>query len=202
MASDCLFCAIVAGDIPATVVRDDATLAFRDLNPQAPTHVLVITKAHHADVAALAAAADPDAGRAAPAAAAVAEDEGIAGRAGGWCSTPARTPARACRRARARARRQATGLAARVDRRCRIAREACRRPRPVPTTTDPRRAGSDQDRRPRLAAHGQPARLRRRAAAAHRGGARQRHPRPRQRDHHHRRAGRQRARAPGSSRSC
>ena len=59
--ADCLFCSIVAGDIPATVVRDDElTLAFRDVNPQAPTHVLVITKAHHPDVAALA-AADPDA---------------------------------------------------------------------------------------------------------------------------------------------
>lgn len=53
--SDCLFCRIVAGDIPATVVHEtDRTLAFRDLNPQAPTHVLVIPKDHHADMAALA----------------------------------------------------------------------------------------------------------------------------------------------------
>jgi histidine triad (HIT) family protein len=81
--ADCLFCAIVAGDIPATVVRDDAsTLAFRDLNPQAPTHVLVITKAHHADVGALT-AADPDALTALHrTAAAVAESEGVAGP--GW----------------------------------------------------------------------------------------------------------------------
>jgi histidine triad (HIT) family protein len=58
--ADCLFCSIVAGEIPATVVReDDLTLAFRDLNPQAPTHVLVITKAHHPDVAELV-ATDPD----------------------------------------------------------------------------------------------------------------------------------------------
>jgi len=58
--ADCLFCSIVAGELPATVVReDDLTLAFRDLNPQAPTHVLVITKAHHPDVAELA-ATDPD----------------------------------------------------------------------------------------------------------------------------------------------
>jgi diadenosine tetraphosphate (Ap4A) HIT family hydrolase len=56
---DCLFCKIVAGQIPATVVRDTpTTLAFRDINPQAPTHVLVIPKAHHRDAAALA-AADP-----------------------------------------------------------------------------------------------------------------------------------------------
>jgi histidine triad (HIT) family protein len=55
---DCLFCKIVAGKIPATVVRETATtLAFRDINPQAPTHVLVIPKAHHADAATLAAEA-------------------------------------------------------------------------------------------------------------------------------------------------
>ena len=57
--ADCLFCSIVAGELPATVVReDDLTLAFRDLNPKGPTHVLVITKAHHPDVAELA-ATDP-----------------------------------------------------------------------------------------------------------------------------------------------
>jgi histidine triad (HIT) family protein len=51
----CLFCGIVAGDIPATVVHStDATLAFRDINPKAPEHILVIPKAHHADLAALA----------------------------------------------------------------------------------------------------------------------------------------------------
>ena len=45
--SDCLFCKIVAGDIPSTKVYEDETvLAFRDINPQAPTHVLVIPKAH------------------------------------------------------------------------------------------------------------------------------------------------------------
>jgi histidine triad (HIT) family protein len=81
--ADCLFCSIAAGDIPATVVRDDElTLAFRDLNPQAPTHVLVITKAHHADVGSLA-AADPDALTALHrTAAAVAAGEGAA--EAGW----------------------------------------------------------------------------------------------------------------------
>ena len=55
--ADCLFCAIVAGEIPATLVLEtDRILAFRDINPQAPTHVLVIAKAHYPDVAALAAA--------------------------------------------------------------------------------------------------------------------------------------------------
>ena len=57
--SDCLFCRMVAGDVPATVVHQtDRVLAFRDINPQAPTHVLVIPKDHHRNVAALA-AADP-----------------------------------------------------------------------------------------------------------------------------------------------
>jgi histidine triad (HIT) family protein len=55
--ADCLFCAIVAGEIPAArVAETDRVLAFRDINPQAPTHVLVISKAHYPNVAALAAA--------------------------------------------------------------------------------------------------------------------------------------------------
>ena len=55
--AECLFCAIVAGDIPATTVLEtDRILAFRDIDPQAPTHVLVIPKGHYPDVAALAAA--------------------------------------------------------------------------------------------------------------------------------------------------
>ena len=49
--SDCLFCKIVAGDIPSTkVYEDEKILAFRDIAPQAPCHVLVIPKAHIADV--------------------------------------------------------------------------------------------------------------------------------------------------------
>ncbi|MGP3923122.1 MULTISPECIES: histidine triad nucleotide-binding protein [unclassified Streptomyces] len=56
---DCLFCKIVVGEVPADVVREtDTTLAFRDINPQAPTHVLVVPKAHYRDAATLA-AADP-----------------------------------------------------------------------------------------------------------------------------------------------
>ena len=55
MGVDCLFCRIVAGEIPATIVRETATtLAFRDIDPKAPTHVLVIPKEHYADVATLA----------------------------------------------------------------------------------------------------------------------------------------------------
>lgn len=45
--SDCLFCKIVAGEIPADkVYEDDELLAFRDINPQAPTHLLVIPRRH------------------------------------------------------------------------------------------------------------------------------------------------------------
>ena len=52
--TDCLFCRIVTGEVPAQVVHEsDRTLAFRDVNPQAPTHVLVVPKAHHGDVAVL-----------------------------------------------------------------------------------------------------------------------------------------------------
>ena len=51
--SDCLFCKIAAGEIPSNkVYEDDTVLAFRDINPQAPTHILVIPKAHAADSAA------------------------------------------------------------------------------------------------------------------------------------------------------
>ncbi|MFN8125616.1 MAG: histidine triad nucleotide-binding protein [Candidatus Nanopelagicales bacterium] len=56
---DCLFCAIAVGEIPGDIVfSDDTFLAFRDVNPQAPVHVLVIPRDHYADAAALA-AADP-----------------------------------------------------------------------------------------------------------------------------------------------
>jgi histidine triad (HIT) family protein len=44
---DCLFCKIIAGDIPSTkVYEDDAVYAFRDIAPQAPVHILVVPKTH------------------------------------------------------------------------------------------------------------------------------------------------------------
>jgi histidine triad (HIT) family protein len=53
--ADCLFCKIVKGEIPATIVREtETTIAFRDINPQAPTHVLVIPRAHYPDARSLA----------------------------------------------------------------------------------------------------------------------------------------------------
>ncbi|CUR54247.1 Histidine triad nucleotide-binding protein [metagenome] len=52
---DCLFCRIVAGDVPAEVLAsDDTTLAFRDIEPQAPVHFLVVPRAHHPNAAAVA----------------------------------------------------------------------------------------------------------------------------------------------------
>jgi histidine triad (HIT) family protein len=75
---DCLFCRIVAGEVPATVVAEtERTVAFRDISPQAPTHVLVVPREHHAD---LAACADADPGLLADvvgAAVAVARQEGL-----------------------------------------------------------------------------------------------------------------------------
>ncbi len=76
--TDCLFCKIVAGDIPAAKVHEtETTLAFRDIGPKAAIHVLVIPKAHHSDVAALATADPALAGELLAAAAAVAEGEGL-----------------------------------------------------------------------------------------------------------------------------
>jgi histidine triad (HIT) family protein len=57
---DCLFCRIASGDIPADVVADnDQAVGFRDISPAAPTHVLVIPRDHHPNLAAVA-EADPD----------------------------------------------------------------------------------------------------------------------------------------------
>src|SRR5215475_6886342 len=57
---DCLFCKIVAGTIPADVVRrTDRIVAFRDINPKAPTHVLVVPADHYANAGELA-SADPE----------------------------------------------------------------------------------------------------------------------------------------------
>jgi len=55
MSDDCLFCRIVAGEIPATVVHETKTiLAFRDIAPQAPVHVVLVPKLHEPHAVALA----------------------------------------------------------------------------------------------------------------------------------------------------
>ena len=75
---DCLFCKIVSGDVPSDVVHaTDTTVAFRDIDPQAPTHVLVIPRSHHATAAELAEAEPEVALDMLRAAAAVAGQEGL-----------------------------------------------------------------------------------------------------------------------------
>jgi histidine triad (HIT) family protein len=76
---NCLFCKIAAGEIPAQVVHtDDDTVAFRDINPQAPTHVLVIPRRHIASLKDAAPADEGVLGRLLLTAARVARDEGLA----------------------------------------------------------------------------------------------------------------------------
>jgi histidine triad (HIT) family protein len=78
MATDCLFCKIVAGEIPADVVHEtETTFAFRDINPQAPTHVIVVPREHHANAAELGTNAGALAGDVLAAAGEIAAAEGV-----------------------------------------------------------------------------------------------------------------------------
>lgn len=78
MDNNCLFCRIVAGEIPATVVHEtETTLAFRDIDPKAAVHVLVIPKEHHPDVVALAQNDPAGSADLLAAASAVADAEGL-----------------------------------------------------------------------------------------------------------------------------
>lgn len=82
-ANNCLFCSIVAGDVPATIVhRDDDIVAFRDINPQAPTHVLVVPTEHIDSAAELTPAQDHLWARLLHVAQSIADDEGLDGE--GW----------------------------------------------------------------------------------------------------------------------
>jgi histidine triad (HIT) family protein len=77
--SDCLFCRIAAGEIPATLVyEDDTTLAFEDINPQAPTHTLVVPRAHVADLKDADAGDEALLGHLLAVAAKIARDKGLA----------------------------------------------------------------------------------------------------------------------------
>ncbi len=77
--TDCLFCSIASGDIPATVVHEDElVVAFRDINPQAPTHILVIPREHIASAADVTPAQDPVWARLLHVSQELAEQEGIA----------------------------------------------------------------------------------------------------------------------------
>jgi histidine triad (HIT) family protein len=77
--TDCLFCRIVAGEIPADIVaRSDHALAFRDIDPKAPVHVLVIPTEHHDDVPSVAESDPALAAELLALAAQVARQEGVA----------------------------------------------------------------------------------------------------------------------------
>jgi histidine triad (HIT) family protein len=79
MAEECIFCRIVAGEVPANIVyQDEGFLAFRDILPRAPTHVLIIPKTHITSVAELAEEQQEIAGRLIIIAKNLAEREGIA----------------------------------------------------------------------------------------------------------------------------
>jgi len=77
--SDCIFCKIIAGEIPSTqVYNDEVVTAFRDINPAAPTHILIITNRHIASVNDLTIDDEQVMGHLFTAAKQIAEQEGIA----------------------------------------------------------------------------------------------------------------------------
>jgi histidine triad (HIT) family protein len=83
--ADCLFCSIVAGDVPADIVwSDERTVAFRDIHPQAPVHVLVVPKRHITNAGTVLEDDAADVTALLTAARAVAEAEGIAGEDRGY----------------------------------------------------------------------------------------------------------------------
>ena len=83
MSDDCLFCKIIAGSIPATIVhKDEHVTAIRDINPQAPTHILILPNPHLASMAEARAGDEPLLGTLLLAASQIAEKEGLT--AGGY----------------------------------------------------------------------------------------------------------------------
>jgi histidine triad (HIT) family protein len=77
--SDCIFCKIAAGEIPAELIyEDELVVGFRDLNPQAPTHVLLIPRKHIATINDVQPEDEPIIGRLYSAAAKVAKQKGFA----------------------------------------------------------------------------------------------------------------------------
>ena len=78
-SENCLFCKIVAGDIPAEIIYEsESAIGFRDVNPQAPTHVLIIPREHIATINDLDAGHEVTVGNLYMAAKAIAADEGLA----------------------------------------------------------------------------------------------------------------------------
>ena len=81
--ADCLFCKIIHRDVPATLVyEDDRVIAFNDVNPQAPTHVLIVPKRHIATLNELSTEDDQLVGELVRRAAAIARERGLS--AGGY----------------------------------------------------------------------------------------------------------------------
>src|SRR5213595_291595 len=79
MSNNCLFCKIINREIPGSIVyEDDRILAFNDINPQAPTHVLIVPKRHIASLNDLTPGDDQIVGELARRAAAIARERGIA----------------------------------------------------------------------------------------------------------------------------
>ena len=79
--ADCLFCKIVAGQIPASIVfQDDHVVAFKDITPRAPTHVLIVPRRHIASLNDLVADDDALVGEMVRTAATIAKEEGLADR--------------------------------------------------------------------------------------------------------------------------
>ena len=75
---DCIFCKIIDGNLPAEVVHaDESCVAFRDLSPQAPTHVLIVPRSHYANAAELAAGEPATAVHLFDAAREIAHQEGV-----------------------------------------------------------------------------------------------------------------------------
>jgi histidine triad (HIT) family protein len=75
---DCIFCKIVAGEIPSTkVYEDEEIIAFRDINPQAPVHIVIIPRQHIASLSDLSQGDSALVGRMVTAANKLAKDEGI-----------------------------------------------------------------------------------------------------------------------------
>jgi histidine triad (HIT) family protein len=76
---DCIFCKIVAGEIPSdTVYEDEEIIAFRDINPQAPVHIVIIPRKHIASLSNLSQSDSALVGRLVTIANKLAQDEGIA----------------------------------------------------------------------------------------------------------------------------
>jgi histidine triad (HIT) family protein len=79
--ADCLFCKVVAGQVPATLVfQNDHVVAFKDITPRAPTHVLIVPRRHIATLNELSPEDDPLVGEMVRAAAAIAKEQGLSER--------------------------------------------------------------------------------------------------------------------------